>query len=113
MVDLDMLADLAVHSGQTLDTIGSDLKVIINQQKELQNVLIADDANIIKDFIEPDEQQVITYELPQAQEGLTTYEQASLHFAWAQTVLGIFILVALMLSLGVQLWNAFSEKWRG
>ena len=113
MVDMDLLADLAVHSGKTLDTIGSDLKVIINQQSEIQKILIADDSNKMQEILEPEEPEVITYELPQAQEGLTTYEQASLHFAWAQTVLGIFILVALMLSLGVQLWHAFSEKWRG
>ena len=31
---------------------------------------------------------------------------------WQLSVTGIVIAAVLMLSLGVQLWNAFSDKWR-
>lgn len=30
----------------------------------------------------------------------------------AQCVTGLFVLLALLLSLGVQLWSAFSDQWR-
>lgn len=31
---------------------------------------------------------------------------------WCQCVIGVLVVVALMLSLGVQLWTAFSDQWR-
>lgn len=43
---------------------------------------------------------------------MTEYETQQLGYMWQLSVTGIVIAAVLMLSLGVQLWNAFSDKWR-
>lgn len=43
---------------------------------------------------------------------MTEYEQQSLGYMWQLSVTGIVIAAVLMLSLGVQLWQCFSDKWR-
>lgn len=41
-----------------------------------------------------------------------TYFEDHLSFQWMQTVLLVFVLVALFLNFGATLWLSFSDKWR-
>lgn len=45
-------------------------------------------------------------------EALTEFESQSLEFSYMQTVTGIAIFVALLLTLGVQLFSIFNKHWR-
>ena len=43
---------------------------------------------------------------------LDAYQHDLLAFQWMQTVLGVFLLVAVLLNLGATFWLSFSDKWR-
>lgn len=43
---------------------------------------------------------------------MTEFESQQLGYMWMLSVTGVVICAVLMLSLGVQLWQAFSDKWR-
>ena len=43
---------------------------------------------------------------------LDAFQRDLLSFQWIQTVIGFFLLLALLLNLGATLWLAFSDKWR-
>lgn len=53
-----------------------------------------------------------TVELVEEPAAMTDFEQQALGYMWMLSVTGIVISAVLMLSLGVQLWQAFSDKWR-
>ena len=51
-------------------------------------------------------------EAAEAPAQMTGYEQQALGYMWMLSVTGVVVCAVLMLSLGVQLWQAFSDKWR-
>ena len=95
--------------------------VIADSYAQLKN--IAQDTSELAEFARldhaPDLELVLPSTHPEAETqaltevpAMTEYEQQSLGYMWMLSVTGIVIAAVLMLSLGVQLWNAFSDKWR-
>lgn len=113
MADDAALVDLAFDAYSKLDGLSADISAMRQDQLTFfhdvlsalvddEPVLLTDDEPVLEAVALVDE----TY-APDAH-----YYEALLGFEWAQTITGVFILVALLLSLGVQLWGAFSDKWR-
>ena len=95
--------------------------VIADAYAQLKN--IAQDTSELAEFARldhaPDLEPVLPSTYPEAEAqaiaevpAMTEYETQQLGYMWMLSVTGIVIAAVLMLSLGVQLWNAFSDKWR-
>ena len=53
-----------------------------------------------------------TVEVVEESAQMTEFETQQLGYMWMLSITGVVICAVLMLSLGVQLWQAFSDKWR-
>lgn len=115
MNDSDLIA-LGVDAAKDLKLLNKDVSSI------------AKDVSAIRDLLSNDSLEVSLpdgYELPIVPQPVDQVAEVSqaypvpdgfygdlLSFQWCQTVLLIFVLAALMLNFGVNLWLAFSDKWR-
>lgn len=114
-MDENSLINLAIESA-------SDLKGVCKDVSQIKELLLKQATEIpLSDGLEVaphDEDAVETESAPTVVEVQpsfdvpTEYFPDMLSFQWMQTVLLVFVLVAMFLNFGATLWLAFSDKWR-
>lgn len=124
-MDENAAASLALDAAQTLQGIGEDVAQINGQNSDVlaaieslrqTNVegfqqLIARDAELAIATDAPDDFNWVT-EVHSSVEVPSDFFAHLMGFQYMQTVLMVFMLVALLLNLGATLWLSFSDKWR-
>ena len=124
-MDENAAASLALDAYQTLEGIGkgvaqiragnSDVLAAIEslRQTEVEGFqqLIARDSELAVVTDAPDDAAWVTTVTSDAEVPPDFFSHL-MGFQYMQTVLMVFMLVALLLNLGATLWLAFSDKWR-
>ena len=116
-MDENAAASLALDAYQTLEGIGEDVAQIKGQNSDVlaalgqivardQESTMASDEGAVALDLETFEEVPVTNEPP------ANFWGDLMGFQWMQTVLMVFMLVALLLNLGATLWLSFSDKWR-
>lgn len=121
-MDDTVAASLALDAAQVLKGIGEDVAQIKGQNSD---VLAALDALVARDsepLVASDDGTVTLSSDPDPADWVTEVHSSAevpaeffpdlMGFQYMQTVLLVFVLVALLLNLGANLWLAFSDKWR-
>lgn len=116
-MDENAAASLALDAAQTLEGIGEDVAQIKGQNSDVlaalgqivardqESPVVSDEGTVALD-LETFEEVPVTNEPP------ANFWGDLMGFQYMQTVLFVFMLVALLLNLGATLWLAFSDKWR-
>lgn len=116
-MDENAAASLALDAAQVLEGIGEDVAQIKGQNSDVlaalgqivaldqESPMASDEGAVALDF-ETFEEVPVTNEPP------ANFWGDLMGFQWMQTVLMVFMLVALLLNLGATLWLSFSDKWR-
>lgn len=116
-MDEQTAASLALDAFSALDGIRQDvgqIKELGSQQLELLQQWPAEVPSPSDDEIAPldaDPADWVT-EVHSTVEVPAEFFPDLMGFQYMQTVLLVFVLVALLLNLGANLWLAFSDKWR-
>lgn len=125
MMDENAAATLALDAAQVLKGISSDVaevkEISLEQLRLVQEWTLAHPAEVER----PAEEEAQALALDGSEdspEWVTTLQTSvdvppeffadSLSFAWMQTALLAFVLVALLLNLGATLWLSFNRHWR-
>ncbi len=122
----DAAASLALDAYQALQGIGEDVAQIKGANSDILAALeslrqtnaegfqqiIARDSEISIASDAPDDSASWVTEVRSSTEVPADFFTHLMGFQYMQTVLFVFILVALLLNLGASLWLAFSDKWR-
>ena len=121
----DAAASLALDAYQALRGIGEDVAQVKGQNSDVlaaieslrqTNVecfrqIIARDSDLAIATDAPEDSNWVT-EVRSSVEVPSDFFSHLMGFQYMQTVLMVFMLVALLLNLGATLWLAFSDKWR-
>lgn len=92
----------------------------IKENSAKSNDLIVEVRELLQELTKPqdpttlaslDQPLVETARTANGFEGMSAYEADSLQFMYMQTITGFVIAAALMLSLGVQLFQIFNKHW--
>lgn len=118
-MDESAAASLALDAAQTLKGIGEDVAQLkelgLHQlevlQKWPQEVPTPADDEAQALLSDPDPADWVT-EVHSSAEVPAEFFPDLMGFQYMQTALLVFVLVALLLNLGANLWLAFSDKWR-
>ena len=124
-MDEDSAVSLALDAAQTLKGVSSDVaqikEVSLEQLRVLQDWALSHPAEV-EQPAEEEAQALVLDEEPAEPEWVPTlattvdvppeFFSNVTQFAWMQTVLLVFVLVALLLNFGVNLWLSFADKWR-
>lgn len=118
-------ASLALDAAQTLEGIHEDVAQIKGANSDVLAALEALRQTEVEGFqqlIARDSELAIATDAPDDAAWVTTVTSETevppdffshiMGFQYMQTVLMVFMLVALLLNLGATLWLAFSDKWR-
>lgn len=104
-------ASLALDAYSALQGIGQDVAQIKGQNSDVLDAL--------GQLVARDGAQPIAQDLGEWQTVVTSSVEVPadffpgiMGFQYMQTVLFVFVLVAMLLNLGATLWLAFSDKWR-
>lgn len=122
----DAAASLALDAYQALQGIGEDVAQIKGANSDVLAALeslrqtnaegfqqiIARDSEISISSDAPDDSASWVTEVRSSTEVPADFFTNLMGFQYMQTVLLVFMLVALLLNLGASLWLAFSDKWR-
>lgn len=125
-MDENAAASLALDAAQTLEGIGEDVAQIKAgnsdvlaaieslRQTEVEGFqqLIVRDAELAIATDAPGDSANWVTEVRSSTEVPPDFFTHLIGFQYMQTVLLVFMLVALLLNLGASLWLAFSDKWR-
>lgn len=124
-MDENAAASLALDAYQTLEGIGEDVAQIrVGNSDVLAAIesLRQTEVEGFQQLIARDADLAIAYDVPEDAAWVTTVTSEAevppdffphlMGFQYMQTVLMVFLLVALLLNLGATLWLAFSDKWR-
>lgn len=114
----DQAFALAMDALSSLDSIREDVSALKGVDSDILALLKVQGAEVPQ----PDQPEIslsVPYSaLDSAQVAevdsspLDAFQHDLLAFQWMQTVLGVFLLVAVLLNLGASLWLSFSDKWR-
>ena len=107
----DAAATLALDAYQVLQGIGEDVAQIRGQNSD---VLAALGELVARDAAQPVAEDSGSWQtvVTSSVEVPAQFFPDLMGFQYMQTVLFVFVLVALLLDLGAILWLAFSDKWR-
>ena len=114
----DAAASLALDAYQALQGIHEDVAQIKGINSDVLDTLRGLEASEVPDsdlaaFPVPlDDSSNWVTEVRSSVEGPSDFFTHLMCFQYMQTVLFVFMLVALLLNLGATLWLAFSDKWR-
>ena len=114
-MDESSLIDLAVNSASGLKGIGEDVAQIKELlSREVSEIPLSDGLEVapLDSGSVDDESAPAVVEVQPAIDVPPDYFSDMLSFQWMQTVLLVFMLVAMLLNFGAALWLAFSDKWR-
>ena len=107
---------LALDASKTLEGIGQDVAQIKGLNSDVLDALRSLQASqvVAEDVPAPlaadsSEWQTV---VSSSVEGPASFFLDLMGFQYMQTVLFVFMLLALLLNLGASLWLAFSDKWR-
>lgn len=116
-MDESAAATLALDAYSALQGIGEDVAQI---RADNSDILAALGQLVARDAAQPvaDDSGAVALDLKTFEEVPVSIEPPAnfwgelMGFQYMQTVLFVFMLVALLLNLGAILWLAFSDKWR-
>lgn len=114
----DQAFALALDALSSLDSIREDVSAIKGVDSDILALLKVQNAEVPQ----PDEPEIslpVPYSAGDSAQvvevdssALDVFQRDLLSFQWMQTVIGVFLLVAVLLNLGATLWLSFSDKWR-
>lgn len=124
-MDENAAASLALDAAKTLEGIGEDVaQVRADNSDVLAAIESLRQTNVegFQQLIARDSEITVVSDAPEDAAWVTTVTSETevppdffthlMGFQYMQTVLLVFLLVAFLLNLGVNLWLAFSDKWR-
>lgn len=124
-MDESAAVSLALDAAQTLEGIGEDVAQIKGSNSDVLAALeVLRQMNVegFQQLIARDSELAVVTDAPDDAAWVTTVTSETevppdffshiMGFQYMQTVLMVFMLVALLLNLGATLWLAFSDKWR-
>lgn len=124
-MDESAAVSLALDAAQTLEGIGEDVAQIKGSNSDVLAALeVLRQTNVegFQQLIARDSELAVVTDAPDDAAWVTTVTSETevppdffshiMGFQYMQTVLMVFMLVALLLNLGATLWLAFSDKWR-
>ena len=114
----DQAFALALDALSSLDSIREDVSALKGVDSDILALLKVQAAEVPQ----PDEPEIslpVPYSADDSVQvaevdssSLDVFQHDLLAFQWMQTVIGVFLLVAVLLNLGATLWLSFSDKWR-
>lgn len=96
---------------QTFDLLNSQIQRV-DEQMEAKGLSVEVPADPEAQNLLPDDSADWVTEVRSEVEVPAEFFPDLMDFQYMQTVLLVFVLVALLLNLGANLWLAFSDKWR-
>ena len=124
-MDESAAVSLALDAAQTLEGIGEDVAQIKGSNSDVLAAIESLRQTEVEGFqqlIARDSELAVVTDAPDDAAWVTTVTSETevppdffshiMGFQYMQTVLMVFMLVALLLNLGATLWLAFSDKWR-
>lgn len=114
-MDENSLISLAIESASDLKGVCKDVAQIKELlSKQATEVPLSDGMEVSPHDEEALEAEPVAtvVEVQPSVDVPSEYFPDMLSFQWMQTVLLVFVLVAMFLNFGATLWLAFSDKWR-